>query len=453
MKVLKFGGTSVGNAERLRTVSTLLPENEPTIVVLSAMAGITNGLIEITELAQSGKMLDAIEKTKALEDKHIKTAEELFETKMYRKRGEEFISNLFLRILSRLIDGFSQADSRNIVALGEQLSVGLFHMLLTEQRKKAAYIPALEYMRVDKDGEPDYFYIEQNLKRLLHTNPFASIYVTEGFICRDANGLVDNLGRGGSDFTAAIIGHVVNATEVQIWTDIDGVHNNDPRYVTNTFPLRQLSYDEAAELAYFGAKILHPQTIQPCRAKGIPVVLKNTLNPTDEGTVISSVQRLRGIKAVAAKDGITAINIKSSRMLLAYGFLQKVFEIFNTYKTPVDMITTSEVSISLTIDNTSQLNEIANALSRFAHVEVERNQTIICVVGDFPASYKGYVAMIFECLREVPIRMISYGGSPNNISFLVDSHYKVQALRMLQQLFPAVTIDKPSYQNIETDTL
>lgn len=453
MKVLKFGGTSVGNADRLRKVSELLNGNEPIVVVLSAMAGVTNSLVEITELAQSGKMLQAIEKTKELEDKHIKTADELFDSKMYRKRGKEFINSLFQRIISLLVEGFNHADSLTIVSVGEQLSVGLFQMLLTERGRKAAYIPALEYMRIDKDGEPDYFYIEQNLKRLLHANAFANIYVTEGFICRDANGMIGNLGRGGSDFTVAIVGNVLNASEVQIWTDIDGVHNNDPRFVSNTFPLRHLSYDEAAELAYFGAKILHPQTIQPCRAKGIPVILKNTLNPTDKGTVISLVQNTKGIKAVAAKDGITAINIKSSRMLLAYGFLQKVFEVFAAYKTPVDMITTSEVSISLTIDNTEHLSNIVNAISRFAQVEVERNQTIVCVVGDFPASHKGYAAKVFDCLREIPIRMISYGGSPNNISFLIDSHYKVQALMLLQQLFPAVYPEKPSHQNIEVNTL
>lgn len=453
MKVLKFGGTSVGNADRLRKVSALLPENEPIIVVLSAMAGTTNGLVEITELAQAGRMLEATEKTKELENKHIKTAEELFKTKLYRKRGEEFVGSLFHRITSKLTDGYNQNDTNTIISLGEQLSVGLFHMLLTEQGKKAVYVPALEYMRVDKDGEPDYFYIEQNLKRLLHANPFASIHVTEGFICRNANGQVDNLGRGGSDYTAAIIGNVINANEVQIWTDIDGVHNNDPRFVSNTFPLRKLSYDEAAELAYFGAKILHPQTIQPCRVKSIPVALKNTLNPSDEGTVISSAQSLRGIKAIAAKDGITAIKIRSSRMLLAYGFLRKVFEIFDAYKTPVDMIATSEVSISLTIDSTNHTEDIVNSLKHFAHVEVERNQTIVCVVGDFPASHKGYVAMIFDCLREIPIRMISYGGNQNNISFLIDTHYKVQALRLMQQLFPAASISSSNHHDIEVNTI
>ncbi len=449
MKVLKFGGTSVGSAERLRRVGTLLPANEPIIVILSAMSGTTNALLEISELAISGKMLDAIEKTKQLEDKHLKTADELFETKIYRKRGEEFVSNLFQRVLHKLIDGFGQAESKEVVAIGEQLSAGLFHMLLTEQGKRAAYIPALEYMRVDKDAEPDFFYIEQNLKRLLHANPFANIYVTEGFICRNSLGQIDNLGRGGSDYTAAIVGNAVHASEVQIWTDIDGVHNNDPRYVDNTSPLRQLSYDEAAELAYFGAKILHPLTIQPCRVKNIPVILKNTLNPSDEGTIITSTSTTSGIKAIAAKDGITAINIRSSRMLLAHGFLKKIFEVFDTYKTAVDMITTSEVSVSLTIDNATHLNEIVNAIERFAQVEVERNQTIVCVVGDFLATHKGYAAKVFDCLREVPIRMISYGGSKNNITFLVDSHYKVQALKMLQQLFHNFSVSKPKHQPLD----
>ncbi len=448
MKVLKFGGTSVGNAERLKRVSTLLPKNEPCILVLSAMSGATDWLIEITELAQNKKMVDAIEKGKQLKDKHIKTANELFETKMYRKRGEEFVANIFHRIISKLVDSFDSDDSKGIVAMGEQLSVGLFHMLLTEQGKRATYLPALEYMRIDRESEPDLFYIEQNINRLLHSNPFSTIYVTEGFICRNAQGKIDNLGRGGSDYSAAIIGNVVNATEVQIWTDIDGVHNNDPRYVDNTTPLRSLSYDEAAELAYFGAKILHPQTIHPCRMKGIPVLLKNTLNPQDEGTLLTEKVRAKGIKAVAAKDGITAINIRSSRMLLAYGFLKRVFEVFDTYKTPVDMITTSEVSVSLTIDNNTHLNEIIQSISWFAQVEVERNQTIICVVGDFLATHKGYAARVLDCLREVPIRMISYGGSHNNITLLVDSHYKVQALSMLQHLFISNPI-RPIANSIE----
>jgi aspartate kinase len=436
MKVLKFGGTSVGSVDRLRRIPQLLPSDETAIVVLSAMAGVTNELVKVTELVKDRKMADAIQLFKGQEDKHVEVASNLFKTKLYKKMGEEFVIGLFHPLMKKLVNGIDNLNK--YIALGEQLSVGLLKLLLAEQGYKVAYIPAFEFMRVDKDNEPDYFYIEQNLRRQLHINPFAKVYVTEGFICRNVNGEISNLGRGGSDFTAAIVGNVVNASEVQIWTDIDGVHNNDPRFVTNTSPVRQLSYDEAAELAYFGAKILHPQTIQPCRIKNIPVVLKNTLNPTDEGTVITTLSSKSGIKAIAAKDGITAINIRSSRMLLAYGFLKRVFEIFEAAKTPVDMITTSEVSISLTIDNASNLNDIVNALSCFAHVDVERNQTIICVVGDFLASHKGYAARVLDCLREIPIRMISYGGSNNNISLLVDSHYKVQALRLLQQLFPAV---------------
>lgn len=432
MKVLKFGGTSVGSAERIRSIANLLPSNEPCVVVLSAMSGTTNALVEITKDAMSGKMLIAIEKTKNLEDKYISTIEKLYNSKTYRNRGEEFVTDTFQQIFKKLIDGFSDKDSREIVAFGEILSTGLFHMYLTELGKKSAYISALRFMRTDKEKEPDYYYIEESIERAISTNPFAQVYITEGFICRNSVGEIDNLGRGGSDYTAAIIGNAVNATEVQIWTDIDGLHNNDPRFVENTLPLRSLSYDEAAELAYFGAKILHPATIQPCRAKGIPVLLKNTLQPEDEGTLITSFFNPQGIKAIAAKDGITAINIRSSRMLLAYGFLNKVFEVFNLHKTAVDMITTSEVSISLTIDNAENLNIIKKQLSVFSSVDVELNQTIICIVGDFVANRNGYAALVFGALKEIPIRMISYGGSNNNISVLIDTQNKVKALQALQ---------------------
>ena len=432
MKVLKFGGTSVGSAERIRSIANLLPNNEPCVVVLSAMAGTTNSLIDITNEAISGKMLMAIEKTKKLEDKYISTIEKLYETKTYRNRGEEFVSEIFQQIIRKFIDGFTDSNSREIVAFGEILSTGLFHMYLTELGKKSAYISALRFMRTDKDKEPDYFYIEESIDRAISTNPFAQVYVTEGFICRNSIGEIDNLGRGGSDYTAAIIGNAANATEVQIWTDIDGLHNNDPRFVENTTPLRSLSYDEAAELAYFGAKILHPATIQPCRVKGIPVLLKNTLQPEDEGTLITAFHNPQGVKAIAAKDSITAINIRSSRMLLAYGFLNKVFEVFNHHKTAVDMITTSEVAISLTIDNTENLTAITKQLSAFSSVDVEQNQTIICIVGDFVANRNGYAALVFGALKEIPIRMISYGGSNNNISVLIDSENKVRALQALQ---------------------
>ncbi|MGE0076327.1 MAG: aspartate kinase [Bacteroidales bacterium] len=432
MKVLKFGGTSVGSAARIRSIANLLPGNEPCIVVLSAMAGTTNALIDITNDAANGKIQMASEKTKKLEEKYIATVEDLYQTKTYQSRGREFIGEVFQQIGRKIDDNFSAKKALEIIAYGEMLSTGLFHMHLTELGKKSAYIPALKFMRTDKEKEPDYFYIEESIDRAITADPFAQVYITEGFISRNSKGEIDNLGRGGSDYTAAIIGHAVNANEVQIWTDIDGLHNNDPRYVENTTPLRSLSYDEAAELAYFGAKILHPATIQPCRVKGIPVLLKNTLQPHDEGTLITAFYNPQGIKAIAAKDGITAINIRSSRMLLAYGFLNKVFEVFNQYKTAVDMITTSEVAISLTIDNTESLDAIAKQISEFASVDVEQNQTIICIVGDFVANHNGYAALVFNALKEIPIRMISYGGSSDNISILIDNQNKVKALKALQ---------------------
>ena len=321
-----------------------------------------------------------------------------------------------------------------MVAQGELLSTGLFHMYLTELGKNSAFLPALSFMRVDKEHEPDYYYISENIQRQLGNYLNTRIFVTQGFICRNVSGEVDNLGRGGSDYSAAIIGNVLYADEVQIWTDIDGIHNNDPRYVDNTSPLRELSFEEAAELAYFGAKILHPSTIYPCSSKGIPVILKNTLEPNDPGTIISQAYNPSGIKAVAAKDGITAIKIRSSRMLMAHGFLKRVFEIFDEYGTAVDMITTSEVAVSLTIDNQKSLSQIVERLKAFSTVEIDDNQTIICIVGDFVAEKPGTASTILNSLKDVPVRMISYGGSSHNISILVSSDNKINALRAVNQV-------------------
>jgi aspartate kinase len=434
MKVLKFGGTSVGTAQRIQNLAQIIPGSGPVVVVLSAMAGTTNALIEITDTATTGNFDKAMELTLNHESKYLKTSDELFSTEMYKKRGEEFVKDMFGTIKRKLNDNFSASDAKEVVAVGELLSTGLFHMYLVEMGRRSAYLPALSYMRIDKDKEPDYFYIGENLNRLIKENQGAQVYVTQGFICRDVDGRIDNLGRGGSDYTAAIIGNVIYADEVQIWTDIDGLHNNDPRYVEGTSPIRELSFDEAAELAYFGAKILHPSTILPCSRRNIPVILKNTLQPADPGTVITGEYNPSGIKALAAKDGITAIKIRSSRMLMAHGFLKRVFEIFDQFKTPVDMITTSEVAVSLTIDNSSNLNQIVSELRQFSTVEVDPNQTIICIVGDFVAEKPGYADRVLSTIRHIPIRMISYGGSSHNISVLIDSRHKVEALRALHQV-------------------
>jgi aspartate kinase len=434
MKVLKFGGTSVGTAERIRNLALIIPKNEPVVVVLSAMSGTTNSLIEIAEEAQNGKVENSIDLLKKLEEKYYHTNGELFQTAMYIKRGEEFIRDLFYKALQKMNKSFNKKAYNEIVATGELLSTGLFHLYLTEQGNSSAFLPALNFMRVDKEHEPDYYYISENLQRELKLTSNTKLYITQGFICRNVVGEVDNLGRGGSDYSAAILGNVLNAEEVQIWTDIDGIHNNDPRFVDETSPLRELSFEEAAELAYFGAKILHPATIYPCSIKGIPVVLKNTLEPNDAGTLISKEYNPAGVKAVAAKDGITAIKIRSSRMLMAHGFLKKVFEIFDEFGTSVDMITTSEVAVSLTIDNQKNLDQIVNRLKAFSSVEVDENQTIICIVGDFVGEKPGSASAIFNTLKDVPVRMISYGGSSHNISILVNSHQKINALKAINQV-------------------
>lgn len=434
MKVLKFGGTSVGTAQRIRNLAEIIPSNEPIIVVLSAMSGTTNSLIAIADEAIKGNLERALDLAKELEAKYYITSNELFFTNLYKKRGEEFINDMFNKIYQDIRKGFSGNAYNETVATGELLSTGLFHLYLTEQNRGSAYISALNYMRTNADREPDYDYINEMVERALDSHVNARIFVTQGFICRNVNCEVDNLGRGGSDYSAAILGNVVDASEVQIWTDIDGIHNNDPRFVEGTSAIRELSFDEAAELAYFGAKILHPATIYPCSRKGIPVILKNTLQPSDPGTVISHHYNPSGVKAIAAKDGITAIKIRSSRMLMAHGFLRKIFQIFDNYSTAVDMITTSEVAVSLTIDNTKNLDNIIRELSEFSTVEVDNEQSIICIVGDFVADRKGYAGKIFETLNNIPVRMISYGGSNHNVSILVRSEHKIETLRALHQI-------------------
>ncbi|WP_321282384.1 aspartate kinase [Marinifilum fragile] len=431
MKVLKFGGTSVGSPERIQNLAQLVQCDEPVIIVLSAMAGTTNALVEITELLYRKDMKKASEKINDLEEQYRKRIEELFTTEDFRSKGNELITSHFNYIKNFVNRSFTALQEKAILAQGELISTAMFHYYLSEIGVDSAFLPALNFMRIDKDGEPDYFYIQENLERILADESEHNLFITQGFICRNAYGEVDNLKRGGSDYTASLIGSVLQVDEVQIWTDIDGFHNNDPRYVENTSALKQLSFDEAAELAYFGAKIMHPSSIMPCKLKSVPVRLKNTLSPADEGTLITDDETGKGIKAIAAKDGITALKIKSGRMLLAYGFLRKVFEIFEIYKTPIDMITTSEVAISLTIDDNSKLKEIESELVKFGNVEIDENQSIICIVGDFISESTGSAKKVLEALENIPLRMISYGGSKHNISVLVNQEDKVSALQAL----------------------
>ncbi len=433
LKIMKFGGTSVGNPDRMRALIPLITDKERKIIVLSAMSGTTNSLVEITDLLYTGNVNEASSKIESLRSAYHQVVHDLYATDDFRKTGHELIDSHFDYINNFTLRVFTKLQEKAIVAQGELLSTSLFNHLLQEREIKSVLLPALNFMRIDKDGEPDYYYIEENINRELKKHKSETILITQGFICRNVYGEIDNLKRGGSDYSASIIGAALKVKEIQIWTDISGFRNNDPRYVEDTKIIRELSFDEAAELAYFGAKILHPASVNPAREKNIPVRLKNTMDPEDEGTLITSTSKLVDYKAVAAKDGISVLRIRSDRMLMAYGFLRKVFEIFEAYRTPIDMITTSEVAVSLTIDNPQYLDQIARDLRELGSVEVERNQTIICVVGDFRTERTGSAPEIFLALNTIPLKMISYGGSPNSLSLLVDTSDKTQALKQLSK--------------------
>jgi aspartate kinase len=431
MKVLKFGGTSVGSAERMKEVARLITNGERKIVVLSAMAGTTNNLVEIANYLYKKNHDAANELISLLERKYYAEIEELYSTEEYKEQGRELIRLHFDDIKSFTKDVFTVYEEKSILAQGELMSTAMFNFYMQEQGHQSALLPALDFMRINKNNEPDTSYIRDNVRPLLEAHADIDVFITQGYICRNAFGEIDNLQRGGSDYSASLIGAGVGASEIQIWTDIDGMHNNDPRYVENTKSIAELSFDEAAELAYFGAKILHPTSVLPAKLANIPVRLLNTMNPKAQGTLISGKETHGNIKAVAAKDGITAIRIKSGRMLLAFGFMRQVFEIFESYKTPIDMITTSEVGVSVTIDNDRHLDDIVDDLKKFGTVEIDRDQVIICVVGDLVRENKGYANRIFNALKDIPVRMISYGGSDHNISLLVSSDYKKVALKSL----------------------
>ncbi len=433
MKVLKFGGTSVGTPQRMKNVVSLITDGEQKIVVLSAMSGTTNTLIEISDYLYKKNPEGANEYINLLESKYKKHVDELYSTDEYKQKTLEFIKQEFDYLRSFTKGIFTMFEEKIIVGQGEILSTNMVTNYLLEQGYNATLLPALEFMRTDKNGEPDLEYIREKIKIQLDAVPDKDIYITQGFICRNAYGEVDNLQRGGSDYSASLIGAAVEASEIQIWTDIDGMHNNDPRFVENTSPVSHLHFEEAAELAYFGAKILHPTCIQPAKFAGIPVRLLNTLDPKAPGTLISNETEKNKIKAVAAKDNIIAINITSSRMLLAYGFLRKVFEIFETYKTSIDMICTSEVGVSMSIDDKTNISPILNELKKFGTVKVDENMCIVCVVGDLDWHNVGFEAVAAEAMKDIPVRMISYGGSNHNISFLISADDKKRALQSLSE--------------------
>lgn len=431
MKVLKFGGTSVGSPERMKKLLDIINPTEKQIVVLSAVSGTTNNLVEISQAFLASDKQKANDLIKTLKDKYEVFIKELLGKPEFLAQGKEVIDYHFDILSAFSNDLFTAVEEKVVLAQGELLSSTLYHIYLKEIEVPSVLLPALDFMKTDEDNEPIVDYITEHLQPLLDNAKAVNLFITQGFICRNSFGEIDNLRRGGSDYTASLIGAGIKAEEVQIWTDIDGMHNNDPRIVKGTKPIARLSFDEAAELAYFGAKILHPQSVFPAQKYKIPVRLLNTMEPQAAGTLISADSEKGKIKSIAAKDGITAIKIQSSRMLLAYGFLRRVFEIFERYKTPIDMITTSEVAVSVTIDNTRYLGEITKDLSDFGIVEVDVNQSIICVVGDLGANSHGYASRVFESLKHIPLRMISYGGSNCNISFLVETDDKVETLRSL----------------------
>jgi aspartate kinase len=432
MKVMKFGGTSVGSPERMKNVSSLVTKSgEPTFVVLSAMSGTTNTLLEISDYLYKKNPEGANEVINNLERKYLGYLDELYSTNEYKEKTRQFLEDEFNYLRTFTKDLFTSFEEKSIVAQGEIISTNMVVNYLQEQGIKAVLLSALDFMRTDKNAEPDPQYIKEKLVALMAENEGNQIYITQGFICRNAYGEVDNLQRGGSDYTASLVGAALGVEEIQIWTDIDGMHNNDPRIVDKTEAVRQLNFEEAAELAYFGAKILHPTCVQPAKYAGIPVRLKNTMEPEAEGTIIDNVLVRGKIKAVAAKDNITAIKIKSSRMLLATGFLRKVFEIFESYQTPIDMIATSEVGVSVSIDNDTHLNEIVDELKKYGTVTVDADMCIICVVGDLDWSNLGFETLALEAMKNIPVRMISYGGSNYNISFLIKEMDKKRALQSL----------------------
>lgn len=432
MKVLKFGGTSVGSAERIRHVASLVSERGKNIIVLSAMSGTTNSLVEISEYLYKKNINGAKETINILESKYLKTIASLYDKHESREKALKEIKACFNYIRSFTSrENFTEIEEKIILAQGEIMSVAMMTILLNERGLYAESLPALDFMKTGQQGEPDTQHIQLHLQALLDKYMDADIYVTQGFICRNATGEIDNLQRGGSDYTASLIGATIEADEIEIWTDIDGMHNNDPRYVEKTDPVSELHYEEAAELAYFGAKILHPTCVLPAKVNNIPVRLLNTMEPEAHGTLIYNNITEPSIKAVAAKDNVVAIKIKSSRMLLAYGFLTKVFETFEKYKTPIDMIATSEVGVSLTIDSERFLPEIVDELKKFGTVTVDKDMVIICVVGNMEWTNTGYESKAMEALADIPVRMISYGGSNYNISFLIRKEDKISALNKL----------------------
>lgn len=433
MIVMKFGGTSVGSPQRMREVAELIHDGQPKVVVLSAVAGTTNKLVDLASCLYQGDQACALDRLEMLFGAYQEFVRDLLPAEQWRSQGLQVLHACFTTIRDQFVPGFSAREEKVILAQGELISTQLFQLYLQSTGLPSVMLPALDYMRTNAQGEPDLEWIRERLQVLLNSTLPSICYLTQGYICLNAAGEVDNLQRGGSDYTATLVGAALHAREIQIWTDIDGLHDGDPRLVEDTHPVRQLSFREAAELAYFGAKILHPTCVIPAEEQGVPIRLKNTFAPEAAGTLIAREASGRTVTALAAKDGITAIRIQSGRMLNAYGFLRRVFEVFEAYRTPIDMITTSEVSVSLTIDQTAHLEEILRDLSEYGELTVDAGQTILCIVGDHLDQHTAVMRDIFAALEHIPLRMVSYGGSSNNVSILIPSGYKREAMQALHQ--------------------
>lgn len=431
MRVLKFGGTSIGNPSQIKRALCIPNLSNNNIIVLSAFSGITSLLSEFIKQSNVKNWIICEQVIKIIEDNHYSITNDLLSSLEFKKIAYKRIKQS-IKLLKRFLDKkISSSDENEILIQGELLSTKIIYLYLLEQNIDVAILQALDFMKINEDREPNFSYIKSRLNSELNKYTECKLFITSGFICKNHKKKIDNLGRGGSDYTATIIGNVVDASIIEIWTDIDGLHNNDPRFVENTKAIRHISYNEAGELAYFGAKVLHPSSITPAQQASIPVVIKNSLNPDKEGTIISDYSEEKGIKAIAAKDGITTIKIKSGRMMQAYGFLRKIFEVFEKYETSVDMLTTSEISVAMTIDNTSNLEQIKTELSLLGEVEIESNQSIICVVGDFNQNANSSIQNIIVALETIPIQMISFGSSKINISFLIHSNNKIEALNAI----------------------
>lgn len=434
MLIMKFGGTSVGKPERMKKIGELVMGTPgKKIVVLSALSGTTNALVAIGEHLLLGQHANAEQEIKNLEKHYELFVKDLYTSDAFQAIGQEIVSRFFILIRLLAAGQFDNKSYRELLAQGELISTELFYQHLQERKISARLLPALYFMSIDENEEPELEKISERLKPLISSMSSIEIIITQGYICRNHRNEIDNLKRGGSDYTASLIGAAIRAEEIQIWTDIDGMHNNDPRIVKKTVPISELTFDEASELAYFGAKILHPSTIVPAQKYNVPVRLKNTMDEKAFGTIITSKGSEGSFKAIAAKDGITAINIKSSRMLMAYGFLRRVFEVFENHKTSIDMVTTSEVAVSLTIDNNTHLASIETELKKFGTIEVDKDQTIVCIVGNKITDQKGMLKKVFDSMTEIPVRMVCCGGSPNNVTVLVDKQHKEKALNALNE--------------------